>query len=412
MKKDRPSFSTYRAHVYRQGFGRSLSLKPIIEKTGERYAVLKTTPYKLFWLLGALAAASLYFVQELRMSLVPLYVLPALYVVVAPIRYFFARFVKLDSDFVSDAMCERASKSDRPSFSVYLRYVFIPRRERLIDLIEEGNGRGYYLLPVPLSNSYPVRITLFIVLNLLFRLGFALGGGFILLTLLIFVGLNLLLSLLSVYCLNFKTTDEPEDTLPEEDKEPSAVSNKVKTGIWIAAGAIFTIILIFIIIIQSQRTEMADMEQPETLAQAYDDALAYTLEQCGNAELVGFYVKFEGSDTLLSGEPSYFCLVFQDAPGLLPEPNTTLSFYSRRSYDYVSVIFQSYQNIRPPVNTGLIDLPTILDILDTDADISIGPDISLVSITATRPSAFFGCTAGMNARLRFTAANRMWRSIS
>ena len=126
MEQNRPDFRVYRAHIYRQYFGRSLSVKPITGKNGEYYAILRSTSYKLFWLITVISAFALTFMSGVQFGYIPLLAVWVLYIIVAVVRYFFASFVNLgESGLVSYEMCNDASKRDRPNFGAYLKYIFI-----------------------------------------------------------------------------------------------------------------------------------------------------------------------------------------------------------------------------------------------------------------------------------------------
>ncbi len=136
-------------------------------------------------------------------------------------------------------------------------------------------------------------------------------------------------------------------------------------------------------------SEALSLDKPVTINEAYDSAIAYTLERCEEAELAGFYIEFTGTKALLSDEPSYYSLIFQDAPDLLPEPNTTLSFYSYQDEDDISVYYEKNEIIRPAVNPKLVtDLPEILAILQKELGITMTPDISSIRVSSPDQTIF------------------------
>ncbi len=213
MKQSRPSFKTYRTHLYRQIIGDSLSLKPITDKNGKCWVILKTTAYKLIWIIGYPAALILTLMDGRPFGLLPLIALLALYIIIAPIRYFFARYVELDSDFVSDHMCEKASKKPRPPFSAYLNCAFIPHRFRLLSLIEEADGSQYYRNR---RRFYPEGTFFYAVGFAASRVGGVMGEGLAIIILLASAVFYWLLSPLSLYLWHFKSAEEL-DYISEDD---------------------------------------------------------------------------------------------------------------------------------------------------------------------------------------------------
>jgi hypothetical protein len=166
--------------------------------------------------------------------------------------------------------------------------------------------------------SYPEFFFFYVLGYAAVRAGAVMGILLPLLILFMLAGLYLLLSPLSLYFWHFKSTDEPNYTLSSDNQESTTVLYKLVSGIVIVAAAAACIFMFTFIGIGSDKSEVIRFEQPLTLEQTYDYLLAYTLERCDKAELIDFYIEFEGTNALRSGEPSYAYLIFQDAPGFCP----------------------------------------------------------------------------------------------
>ena len=148
MKHNRPSLRVYRSHIYRQYFGMLFSVKPIISKQEEFYAILNSRAYKLFRDIYWATAFFLASTTITRFGFIPLLAAIGLYFIIVILRYFFAKFVKVEeSGFISYEMCDEASRSVRPGFSAYLKYIFVHTRNRYMHLIKDTDGREYYRIP-------------------------------------------------------------------------------------------------------------------------------------------------------------------------------------------------------------------------------------------------------------------------
>jgi len=173
-----------------------------------------------------------------------------------------------------------------------------------------------------------------------------------------------------------------------EDPGPSPVSYKVANGILIAV-AVAVLVLTLVFLFDWRMSEKTSIDKPPTIGEVYNSALVYSSEQFGNADLVDFCFEFKGIDAFRSGEPAYFYLVFQDAPGLRPEPNTTFSFYSYQDDSDIRAYYEEYQYIEPALNAALVtDLQEILDILESDRGGIFTSDISLIRISPVNRSVF------------------------
>lgn len=385
MKDDRPSFKTYRAHVYRQFFGSSLSLKPIKDKDCRRYVVLETTPYKLFWYIYWVAAFILACLPGLPFGFFPSCVLIALYILVVPIRYFFTRFVELGSDFVTYELCEKASKKPRPSFGAYLGYALSYGKERLTLYIEE-NGNQYIWSP---RLRIPAYILFYTFGFALIEIGRLMGIGMLLLDVLILACIYLLLSLLSWYFYRFENINDSDDDTPPAGSEPLPVLLKITRCVMIAAAIAVNIFMFNFLLTRAHDSNEIALSQPLTPNTAYDAALDYTLERFDKAELVNFYIEYIGADVLLMGVPSHIYFELQDTPGLLPEPNETISFYSDDDSNNMNAFYEDYAEIQLTINTRFVTDPSeVVAVLESELGESFVSNITYMRITPADRSPF------------------------
>jgi hypothetical protein len=400
MKQERPSFRVYRAHIYRQYFGRSLSVKPITGKHGECYAILKSAPYKLFWIIFTPLIFILTILQGFHFGVIPLLAALGLYLIVSTARYFFASFVKLeDTEFIEDTalisyeMCSDVSKEVRPPFSAYLKYIFVPTRNRYMHLIEDADGREYYQIPRDYyyNRDFPKSFFFYALGYSTFQIGAVMGTGFIISACLIIGALILLLSPLSLYFLRFIRTDNQEEDNQETDDQDytslydNGSSYKKASGIYIAAGLAVFILGLMFIFIDSYKSEEIRIAQPQTIVQAYDNAAGYASERFEETDIIGFYIRYNNINAMQASEPSYWHIEFQDTPGLMPRPNGTMELFGDTSKD-AGVSYRTYQTISPTYDAGLVTDPSeILDILRSKTEIS--PECSII-ITTTDYSVF------------------------
>ena len=378
MEQSRPDFRLYRAHIYRQYFGRSLSVKPITGKSGEYYAILKSTSYKLFWLITVISAFALTIMSGVQFGYIPLLAVLGLYIIVAVIRYFFASFVNLgESGLISYEMCNEASKRDRPNFGAYLVYIFIPTRTHFKHLIKNADGREYYQLPqkyYPISGffgslGYPISI-----------IGLRMGFGLFLFVWLAIGVLYLLLSPLSLYFLRFKSTEDEQDYDFLHDDESSTTLYKIGSGILIAGGLAAFVLASMFIFKGSYESGQINIAPPPTIEQAYSESLSYASERFETTELVSFHVQYDDTDAMKSGKPSGWHLTFQNTPGLLPRPNETMEFYI--NHNSIGSYHNTYEIIRPAYNATLVTNPSeILAILKSENEAISDLDIESITIT-------------------------------
>ncbi len=390
MKHDRPSLRAYRAHLCRQYFGRSLSTKPITGKHGERYAILKNTPYKLLWIIVIPSALIITLINGRQFGFFPLLAVIVLYCIVAAARYFFASFIKLEDSedtedlLISYEMCDNASKEVRPEFSSYLKYVFVPATSRYVHLIKDKNGLKYYRIQRSLNNE---SFLLFVFVSLLIWAGPILGTGFLLSLWLIGAALFLLLYPLSLYYLCFKRTDNQDDTSLQGEKY-SSVLYMIVSGIIIAGGLVLLVFTFILIRAGSFKSEEISFACPSSIKQAYDYTLTYTKENLGKADLVDFHIKYDDLNAMRSGEPSSWSVKFQDTPGLLPCPNETMEFWCRKNSN-IELYHLTYEDIRPAYDAGLVTrLTEIPDILTSNTEILFDWGRSAIYITTADRSPF------------------------
>jgi hypothetical protein len=316
---------------------------------------------------------------------IPLLAVLGLYIIVAVIRYFFASFVKLEeSDLISYEMCDHASKLDRPNFCAYLKYIFIPTRDRYLHLIKNTDGREYYQLQQKYNPGFFFYYLLGYSASLI---GLRMGIGIFLFAWLAIGVLYLPLSPLSLYFLRFKSTEEEQDYAFLADFESSSVLYKIGSGILIAAGiAAFVLGLVFITK-GSYESGQVNIAPPPTIEQAYSESLSYASERFGKTDLVSFYVKYDDINAMKSGKPSGWSLTFQNTPGLLPRPNETMEFYDNRNS--IRIYHTTYEIISPAYNAMLVTNPSeILAILKSVNEAVSDLDIKFITITPVDFSLF------------------------
>lgn len=394
-KQDRPGFRAYRTHFYRQTFGRSLSAKPITDRYGKSYAILNSAPYKLFWIIFIPLVFIITISQGLQFGIIPVPAVIGLYFIVSAIRYFTARFVKLEySEYIEDIiisyeMCDKASRDERPPFSAYLKYLFIPARSRYKHIIEDEDGRKYYQI----QRRYNPEAFFYCTIGyFMFKVGDVMGIGILLISWLAVYGLLLLVSPLYLYHLRFNRIDDKDIDDKEynflHDDESTSLSYKIFSGIFIAAGLAVFALGIILIGMRSFKHEIITPPQSQTIVQAYDYAAEYALERLEKADLVGFYIKYKDMNAMQSGEQqSNWSITFQGTPGLLPRPNETMEFSN--DYSIIRLYHHTYETIRPVYDAGLVTDPSkILAILKSNAGIPDDTDISSIVITTPDFSIF------------------------
>lgn len=385
MEQGRPDFRVYRAHIYRQYFGRSLSGKPITGKHGEGYAILRSTSYKLFWIITLISAFAITFLSGVQFGSIPMLAVLGLYIIVAVIRYFFASFVKLnESELISYEMCNDASKLDRPNFGAYLKYIFIPTRTRYKHLIKNTNGREYYQLPQRFNPGFFFFYSLGYTASMI---GLRMGIGVFLFAWLAIGAIYLALSPLSLYFLSFICTEGEQDYTFLADFESSSVLYKIGSGILIAAGiAAFVLGLVFITK-GSYESGQINIAPSPTIEQAYTESLSYASERFEKTDLVSFYVEYDDLNAMESGKPSNWALTFQNTPGLLPRLNENMGFYDKQNS--IGVFHITYELIRPTYNAMLVTNPAeILAILKSVNEAVLDMDIISITISPVDFSLF------------------------
>lgn len=377
MKQNRPDFRVYREHIYRQYFGRSLSVKPITGRNGEYYAILRSTSYKLFWLVTVISAFALTFMSGVQFGYIPLLAVLGLYIIVAVTRYFFASFVMLkESELISYEMCDNASKLDRPNFGAYLQYIFIPTRTRYKHLIKNADGSEYYQLPQKYNPGFSFFYSLGYTASMI---GLRMGIGIFLFAWLPIGALYLSLSPLSLYFLRFKSTEDQEYAFLA-DVESSSTIYKIASGILITAGIAVLVLGIVFITKGSYQSGQINIAPPPTIEQVYSTSVSYASERLEKTDLVGFYINYEGVDLMKSGKPSGWHLTFQNTPSLLPRPNEAMEFCDN-GYN-IGLYNDTYEIMKPTYNAMLVTNPSeILDILKSEnGELS---DLDIESITIT-----------------------------
>ncbi len=378
MEQGRPDFRVYRAHLYRQYFGRSLSVKPITGKDGDYYAILRSTSYKLFWLVTVISAFALTFTSRVQFGYIPLLATLGLYIIVAVIRYFFASFVKLgEPGLTAYEMCNNASKRDCPNFSAYLKYVFIPTRDRYLHLIENADGCEYYQLP---QKSNPGFFFFYSLGYSASMIGLRMGVGIFLVAWLAIGALYLALSPLSLYFLSFKSTEDEQDYAFFADFKSSSVLYKIGSGTLIAAGIAVLVLGLMFITKGSYESEQINNAPVPTIEQAYGESLSYASERFEKTDPISFHVQYDDINAMKSGKPSDWHLTLQNTPGVLPRPNEHMDFYDNRNS--IKIYHATYELIIPTYNAMLVTNPSeILDILQRENETLSDLDIESVAIT-------------------------------
>lgn len=139
MNKDRPSFSSYRRHTYQRIFGKSLSKKAVVTKSGDVYAMEQ--PALLGWLFVIIMIIAAMIMLRLNtiVSFLSLAFIPLWYALNL-LGYFFAVFYPLDEH---GHMMGIAPQKKRPPFSAYAKSIFSSQPVIVKQAVEDENGVLY-----------------------------------------------------------------------------------------------------------------------------------------------------------------------------------------------------------------------------------------------------------------------------
>lgn len=364
---NRPDFKSYLKYHYRKILGTTYESQAITCRSGKVYAMVNNTLYKVLraLILGAviiiLMQTQAYMDMYNRGNLLLIVVSYFAFIVLTKLlQYFLARYEELDD--TSILSLDHASRFNRPPFWDYVKNVYKGYSELTIfNDFKDKDGQKYCERSIIDRNIF-----LALVLSL-----WVLGGSFysLITNIVIFLGLILLYLVISpvrylyAHFIKICNQDNHTATLNTSDSKQRTKRSKIKNSITFLLCVVVIIYLIFsgpypLSNIFTQRIKSGDIPVTEqtTFEEAYEIAHTYADQHCGDTELLGYHISFEGEAAIKTRQPTNWMLDFQHLPAGLFDPNQKINI------DKTSETHMTAYRYIPTQRVSIQNAPTIPDI--------------------------------------------------
>lgn len=378
---NRPSFFTYAKYLYKKLFGTSYASTAILCKSGKQYAQVTSGFFKAFRFLYFSGAVFTGFILLLFYSSLIGFTFTAasllVYVAISIFRYFFTRFVEVDSDGrpIDSPNSQDILKLEKPSFGDYLKNWRRIKGAVNAKVPIAYKGQEYYA-----HSSRPLFVLIFLLLfSLELWISFALYISFAY-NFLIFIGIILVVQLLSplVYFFTVFHHEKDYEDMPLFDKQ---TRNYTFTSLdYIMRGVVIVLVIIPLISVsfiinRLPIHECIMINEDTTYNEAYIVAQEFAIEKCGDeASLSHYIICLDGKEAVQKRQPNDWKLYFHNSPtDIFSRPSQTMSISknagSVNMYTYHDFAVPSKSMINAP--TLPVDAGEILSILETELEISV-----------------------------------------